>query len=233
VELGVNFIDTADAYGAAVNEEQIANALYPYQAGLIIATKGGCTRGGPGDWGRDCRPERLKRCCDESLARLRVDAIDLYQLHAVDDNVPFEEQVGALKDLQDAGKIRGVGLSNVSLQQVKQAESIVPVASVQNMYNVGSRGSEPIVEYCEQQDIAFIPYFPVGGGDIETVDALRPIANAHGATVWQVAIAWLLQRPPIMLPIPGTSSLAHLEENIAAASLRLTTDEFESLAKLG
>jgi len=229
VDLGVTFIDTAEAYGPGVNEEQIASALYPYKSDLVIATKGGTTRSGPGQWGRDCRPERLKRLCDESLARLRCDRIDLYQLHAVDTHVAFEEQIGALRDLRDAGKIRLVGLSNVSLAQVRAAEKIVPIASVQNAYNVGNRASEDVLRYCEAHAIGFIPYFPLDGGDIKTVHALEPIARAHDATVWQVALAWLLRRSPVMVPIPGTSSLSHLDENIAAAAIALSDEEYAAL----
>lgn len=229
VELGVTFIDTAEAYGPGVNEEQIAQALYPYPDDLVIATKGGPTRPGPGEWGRDCRPERLKRICDESRHRLKVECIGLYQLHAVDRNVPFEEQIGALKELRDDGKIRFVGLSNVSLAQLQAAQQIVPIASVQNEYNVVNRYSEPILKYCEEQGIVFIPYFPLDGGDIEAVSVLRPIAKLHGATVWQVALAWLLHHSSNTLPIPGTSSLQHLESNIAAASLQLGDDDYATL----
>jgi len=226
LELGVNFIDTADAYGPEVNENQIAQALYPYPPHLVIATKGGCTRSGPGEWDRDCRPERLKQCCEASLRRLKVDRIDLYQLHAVDDKVPFEEQVGALAELRDEGKIRYVGLSNVSLQQLREAEKIVPVLSVQNRYNMSYRGeSEGIIAYCEEKKIAFIPWFPLDAGDIYDNEELQTVAKQHGATVYQIAIAWLLARSSVMLPIPGTSSLAHLEENVAAGAIRLTDED--------
>ncbi|HZY97549.1 MAG TPA: aldo/keto reductase [Candidatus Cybelea sp.] len=229
VELGVNFIDTADAYGPHVNEEQIAQALYPYPPGLVIATKGGSTRPGPREWARDGRPEHLRAACEGSLGRLRLERIDVYQLHAVDPRVPLEEQVGALRELRDQGKIRYVGLSNVDLDQVQQAERIVEIASVQNNYNVGNRFSEPVLDYCEANGIAFIPYFPLDGGDIAALDVLRPIAAAHGATIFQVALAWLLHRSPAMLPIPGTSSLEHLEENVAATKLRLDAEEFGEL----
>ncbi len=232
VELGVNFIDTADAYGPHVNEEQIAEALYPYPAGLVIATKGGSTRPGPTEWGRDGRPEHLIAACEGSLRRLRLECIDLYQLHAVDPTIPLEEQIGALRRLRDAGKIRCVGLSNVNLEQLRHAERIVEIASVQNNYNVGNRASEPVLEHCEDNGMAFIPYFPLDAGDIHAVDALRPIAAAHAATVYQVALAWLLHRSPAMLPIPGTSSLEHLAENVAAAGLKLTDDEYAALERV-
>jgi pyridoxine 4-dehydrogenase len=225
VELGVNFIDTADAYGPHVNEEQIAQALQPYPADLVIATKGGSTRSGPGQWGRDGRPSHLVEACEGSLRRLRVDRIDLYQLHAVDPNVRFEEQLGALRDLRDAGKIRCIGLSNVSLEHLERAERIVEIASVQNNYNVGNRAGEAELQYCQRRGIAFIPYFPLDGGDLHTIEALRPIADAHGATIWQIGLAWLLAHSPAMLPIPGTSSLEHLEENVASAKVNLSEEE--------
>jgi aryl-alcohol dehydrogenase-like predicted oxidoreductase len=232
VELGVNFIDTADAYGPRVNEEQIAQALYPYPAGLVIATKGGSTRPGPTEWGRDGRPERLIAACEGSLRRLRLERIDLYQLHAVDPSVPLEEQVGALRKLRDDGKVRCIGLSNVNLEQLRHAERVVEIASVQNNYNVGNRSSEPVLEYCENSGIAFLPYFPLDAGDIGAVDALKPIAAAHGATIFQVALAWLLRRSPAALPIPGTSSPEHLAENIAGAGLALTEREYGSLERV-
>jgi aryl-alcohol dehydrogenase-like predicted oxidoreductase len=233
VELGVNFIDTADAYGPHVNEEQIAAALHPYPKDLVIATKGGSTRAGPGQWGRDGRPEHLKSACEGSLKRLRLDRIDLYQLHTVDPTVSLEEQVGALRDLRDEGKIRFVGLSNVDLEQLRHAERVVQIASVQNNYNVGNRFSEPVLQYCEANGIAFIPYFPLDAGDIAAMEALQPIADAHGVTVFQVALAWLLRHSPVTLPIPGTSSLQHLEENVAARSLQLTDAAYVSLEQIG
>jgi pyridoxine 4-dehydrogenase len=229
IELGVNFIDTADAYGPEVNEEQIAQALWPYPHDLVIATKGGSTRGGPGDWGRDGRPSHLKEACDASLRRLRVDRIDLYQLHAVDPRVPFDEQIGALRDLRDAGKIRYAGLSNVTLDQLRSAQRTVEIVSVQNSYNVGDRESEPIVEYCQANGLTFIPYFPLDGGDLHAIEALAPVAAAHGATIWQVGLAWLLHRSTAILPIPGTSSLEHLEENVAAEQLELSDEEYRML----
>lgn len=228
VELGCTFIDTADAYGPEVNELQIAEALHPYPQGLIIATKGGNTRPGPGQWEPDCRPERLKRCCEESLKRLRLDAIDLYQLHTVDENVPWEEQVGALKDLRDEGKIRHVGLSNVTLEELRAAEKIVPVVSVQNRYNIAYRGeSEAIIDYCERRKIVFLPWFPLGAGSdrIQDNTEVQVVAKTHGVRVPQIALAWLLHRSPMMLPIPGTSSIAHLEENVSAAAIDLSEED--------
>jgi pyridoxine 4-dehydrogenase len=202
VELGVQFIDTADAYGPQVNERQIAAALHPYPSGLVIATKGGCTRAGPGQWGRDGRPEHLRAACEQSLRRLRLDRIDLYQLHAVDRSVPFEEQIGALRELREEGKIRHVGLCNVSVAQVERARAIVPVVSVQNEYNVERRESEAVLDFCEAHGMTFIPYFPLGGGDLH-VDRVA-------------ALRWLLARSACVLPIPGTSKVAHLEENMSA-----------------
>ena len=232
IELGVNFIDTADSYGPHVNEEQIAQALYPYPAGLVIATKGGLTRSGPGEWKRCGRPAHLEEACVGSLRRLRRDCIDLYQLHAIDPEVPLEEQVGALRKLRDAGKIKHVGLSNVELEQLQRAERIVPIASVQNNYNVANRYSEPLLEYCARNGIAFIPYFPLDGGDLAALEALTPIARAHDASVWQIGLTWLLHHSEAMLPIPGTSSLAHLEENVAASRIGLTREDEAVLDRL-
>lgn len=229
LELGVNFIDTADAYGPHVNEEQIAEALYPYPADLVIATKGGLTRSGPGEWKRFGQPAHLEKACEASLRRLRLDRIDLYQLHAIDQDVPLEDQVGTVRKLRDAGKIRYVGLSNVDLEQLQRAERIVEITSVQNNYNVTNRVSEPVLEHCERKGIAFIPYFPLDGGDVTTVEALAPIAQSHHGTIWQIALAWLLGHSPVMLPIPGTSSLSHLAENVAASQLSLTAQERATL----
>lgn len=234
VELGVHFIDTADAYGPDVNEEQIASALHPYPAGVVIATKGGNTRPGPGKWEPDGRPDRLKACCEASLRRLKLDRIDLYQLHAVDEHVPFDEQVGALRDLRNEGKIRHAGLSNVSFDQLQRAQTIVPIASVQNRYNMVYRGgdNERIIDYCERNGIVFIPWFPLGAGDEQISDNMeaRIAAESHGVRVTQIALAWLLHRSEIMLPIPGTSSLQHLEENVSSTSIRFT---HEDLVRLG
>lgn len=233
-ELGVNFIDTADAYGPEVNEEEIAQALHPYPKDMVIATKGGNVRPGPGEWKPDCRPERLKACCEGSLRRLKLDRIDLYQLHTVDPNVPFEEQVGALRDLRDEGKIRHAGLSNVTLDQVRKAQEIVPIVSVQNRYNMSYRGgeSERIIEYCERNALAFLPWFPLGAGDADITGntEAQVVAKKHGVRVQQIALAWLLHRSSCVLPIPGTSSIEHLEENVAAANIGL--DE-EDLTRLG
>ena len=232
LELGVNFIDTADSYGPHVNEEQIAQALYPYPDALVVATKGGLTRSGPGEWKRDGHPEHLRKACEGSLRRLRVDRIDVYQLHAIDPDVPFEDQIGTMRELRDAGKVRHVGLSNVDLDQLKRARAIVEIVSVQNNYNVGNRTSEPVLKYCEANGIAFIPYFPLDGGDLAANQALSSLATARNTTIWQVGLAWLLRHSPAMLPIPGTSSVSHLEENLAATGLVLNDDEYHELCLL-
>lgn len=234
LELGVNFIDTADAYGPEINEEEIATALRPYPADLVIATKGGNTRPGPGKWEPDGRPQRLKQCCEASLRRLKLDRIDLYQLHTVDPNVPFEEQVGVLRDLRNEGKIRHVGLSNVTFDELRKAEKIVPIVSVQNRYNMMYRGgdNERIIDYCDEKGLAFLPWFPLAAGDMEMADntEAQVVAKAHGARMPQIALAWLLYRSKCMLPIPGTSSLEHLQENMAAANIELNEDD---LVRLG
>ncbi|MFN2448732.1 MAG: aldo/keto reductase [Candidatus Baltobacteraceae bacterium] len=233
IELGVNLIDTADAYGPEVNEEQIAQALYPYPPELVIATKGGNTRPGPGQWVADCRPQRLKECCEASLRRLRVDEIDLYQLHTVDDDVPWAEQAGALRELRDEGKIRHAGLCNVTLHQLLEAQKIVPIVSVQNRYNLAYRGeSEGIIDYCEREGLAFLPWFPLGANSSEIAGntEVQIVAKAHETTVHQIALAWLLARSPQMAPIPGTSSARHLEENMHAADIALSD---EDLTRLG
>ena len=232
VDLGVNFIDTADSYGPEVSEDLIAEALHPYPGGLVIATKGGLTRPGPGRWERDGRPEHLREACEGSLRRLRVERIDLYQLHAVDPEVPLEESVGTLSELRDEGKIGHVGLSNVDTNELSRAREIVPISSVQNRYSIGDRASEPVLEACERDGIAFIPWFPLAAGGLEAKGVISRIADAHDATPFQVALAWLLARSPVILPIPGTSSVDHLTENVAAASLRLTEDEFAELSAL-
>lgn len=226
--LQVNFIDTADSYGPNVSEDLIAEALHPYSPDLVIATKGGLTRPGPGRWEPDCRPERLKRCCDESLLRLKLDAIPLYQLHTPDPKVPFEESVGALAELRDEGKVRHVGLSNVGVEHLRRAQEIVPIVSVQNRYSVTARDSEGVLKACAEQGLGFIPWFPLDAGGI-AADVLAEIASGHDATPMQVALAWLLQHSEVMLPIPGTSSSEHLEENVAAAGLHLTHAELERL----
>src|SRR5438552_8727352 len=230
VELGVNLIDTADAYGPEVSELLIAEALHPYRGGLVIATKGGLTRPGPDDWEPNGRPDYLKGCVEKSLKRLRLERIDMYQLHTVDPKVPMEESLGALKEMQSAGKIRHVGLSNVSPEQIAPARMILPIVSVQNRYNLGDRKSEKAIDYCEKENLGFLPWFPVGGGRGVKSAALDAVSKAHGVTVYQVALAWLLQRSPVMLPIPGTSNIQHLEDNVAAAKLKLTPEEWKTLA---
>ena len=233
VELGVNLIDTADAYGPEVDELLIAEALYPYPKDLVIATKGGNTRPGPGQWVPDGRPEYLKQCVDKSLKRLRLERIDLYQLHRVDPKVPMEDSLGALKEMQDAGKIRHVGLSEVSPDEVKRARKILPIVSVQNQYNIGNRKWEDTLTYCEKESVGFMPWSPIGGSrGLKAGDALEAAAKTHGVTVVQLALAWLLHRSPIMLPIPGTSSVAHLEENVVAAKLKLTPEEWKAIDAL-
>ncbi len=230
---GVDLIDTADSYGPEVSENLIAEALRPYPDGLVIATKGGLERPGPGVWERNCRPDRLRRCCEASLKRLGLERIDLYQLHAVDPKVPIEDSVGALAELQDEGKIRHIGLCNVSVEELERAQQIVPVVSVQNRYNVADRASEDVLRACEQQQLAFLPWFPLATGDLANRgSALAEIARSHGATTAQVALAWLLAHSPVMLPIPGTSSIAHFEENFEAAQLELEDDELAALDEL-
>ena len=231
VELGANLVDTADSYGPEVNELQVAEALHPYD-GITVATKGGLTRSSErSGWPPDGRPEYLRSACEASLRRLRVERIDLYQLHRPDPTVPFEESVGALRDLRDEGQIRHVGLSNVSVAQLERAQAIVEVASVQNEYNLGNRESEDVLDACEAAGIAFLPWYPLDAGDLARPGGpVEAIARGRGATPAQVALAWLLARSPVTIPIPGTSSLAHLEENMAARELELTAAE---LALLG
>jgi len=233
VELGVNLIDTADAYGPETSELLIAEALHPYPEGLVIATKGGLTRPGPGQWVPNGRPEHLKQAVEASLKRLRLERIDLYQLHTVDPKVPMEESLGALKQMQDAGKIRHVGLSNVSTQEIERARKLLPIVSVQNRYNIEDRKTESTLVYCEKESLGFMPWFPIGGGrGLQPENALGRVAKDHGVSAIQVALAWLLERSPVMLPIPGTSSVAHLEENVAAAKLKLTAAEWKAIDAL-
>jgi Predicted oxidoreductases (related to aryl-alcohol dehydrogenases) len=233
VELGVNLIDTADAYGPETSELLIAEALYPYPKGLVIATKGGLTRPGPGEWVPDGRPEHLKQAVDGSLKRLRLERIDLYQLHTIDPKVRMEESLGAIKEMKDAGKIRHVGLSNVEPDEIERARKIVPIVSVQNRYNIEDRKSENALVYCEKNNLGFLPWFPIGGTHgLKPENALSAAAKAHGVSVFQVALAWLLERSPVMLPIPGTSSVAHLEENVAAAKLKLAPEELKAINAL-
>jgi pyridoxine 4-dehydrogenase len=229
VELGVNFIDTADSYGPNVSEELIAEALSPYPKDLVIATKGGWVRTGPGLWSHNATPEHLRKAVEGSLKRLRLDRIDLYQLHIPDPIVPLEASVGTLADLRGEGKIRLIGLSNVTREHIERARKIVPIVSVQNRYSFADREWDYVVDYCTQNGIVFIPWFPLGAGQAAK-ETVHRIAGAHGAKPLQVALAWLLQRSPLMLPIPGTSSVEHLEENMLAASLRLSEQEFRELA---
>ena len=233
VDLGVNLIDTADAYGLETSELLIAEALHPYPKGLVIATKGGLTRPGPGSWVPDCRPERLSQCVDKSLKRLKLDRIDVYQLHTVDRKVPIEESLGALKKAQDAGKIRHVGLSNVTIQEIERAKKIVPIVSIQNRYNIEDRESEGVLSYCEKEKMGFLPWAPVGGSGRGSMtrsgNPLEAEAKRHNVTAVQLALAWLLQKSPVMLPIPGTANIAHLEENMAAAKLQLSSEEMRAI----
>jgi pyridoxine 4-dehydrogenase len=235
VELGINFIDTADSYGPDVSEEIIAEALHPYPTGLVIATKGGFDRPGPGQWVENGRPEHLRSACEGSLRRLRLERIDLYQLHRIDPKVPAEDQLGTLKDLQAQGKIKHIGLSEVSVEQTQHARTIVPIVSVQNRYSVTDRGSEDVLEYCEKEKLGFIPWFPLAAGRVSGADSpISRVAARWKATPFQVALAWLLARSPVMLPIPGTSKVKHLEENVAAGELRIDANamlELDGLAR--
>jgi pyridoxine 4-dehydrogenase len=233
VDLGVDFIDTADSYGPYVSEDLIREALHPYDD-VVIATKGGLTRSGPGAWEQLARPEYLRQCVEMSLRRLDVERIDLWQLHRIDKLVDVEDSLGAVKELQDAGKIRHIGLSEVSVAEIEQARKVVDVVSVQNLYNLGNRKSEDVLQYCEQEGIGFIPWYPVAAGDLaKPGGVLDEIAQDHDATHAQLALAWLLRRSPVMLPIPGTSSVAHLEENCAAAGVSLSDEEYDALTAAG
>jgi aryl-alcohol dehydrogenase-like predicted oxidoreductase len=232
VELGVNLIDTADAYGPETDELLIAEALYPYPKGLVIATKGGQIRPGPNQWVPKGDPEYLKQCVDKSLKRLKLERIDLYQLHRVDSKVPMEDSLGALKEAQGAGKIRHIGLSEVSPEQVQRALKIVPIVTVQNRYNITDRKWDNTLAYCEREKIGFMPWAPVGGTRGMSSAALERIAKDHGISVYQLALAWLLRRSSVMLPIPGTSSLAHLEENIAARKIQFSPEEWKTIDTL-
>ena len=230
VELGVDFIDTADSYGPAVSEPLIGEALAPYTKGTVIATKGGLTRQGPDEWLPVGRPEYLTQEVEMSLRWLKLDRLDLWQLHRIDAKVPVEESLGAIKKLQEAGKIRFVGLSEVSVEEIKQARKVVEIVSVQNLYNISDRKSEAVLEYCEREGIAFIPWFPVAAGKLaQPGGKLDELAKKHGATVSQLSLAWLLHRSPVMLPIPGTSSVAHLEENLKAGDVTLSDTEWQQL----
>jgi aryl-alcohol dehydrogenase-like predicted oxidoreductase len=233
VELDVNLIDTADSYGPEVSERLIAEALYPYPDDLVIATKGGLTRSGPNQWHPNGRPEHLREACEGSLARLRLERIELYQLHRVDPNVPLEESLGALIELRDEGKIAHIGLSNVSLDQLRRARQLTAIVSVQNRYNLLDRASEDVLEACERDAIAFIPWYPLLTGKLATRDGtLAQIAQRHAATPAQISLAWLLQHSAVMLPIPGTASVAHLEENVGAAQIVLSDEDVQELDEL-
>jgi pyridoxine 4-dehydrogenase len=229
VELGVKFIDTADSYGPHISEELIAEALFPYSPGLVIATKGGWNRPGPNQWTHDATPSHLREAVEGSLKRLRLDRIDLYQLHIPDPVVSFDASVETLAGLRDEGKVRLIGLSNVTQEHIERARRIVPIVSVQNRYSFADREWDYVVDYCQSNGIAFIPWFPLGAGKVAG-EVLSRIARAHGASPTQIALAWLLRRSSIMLPIPGTSSIEHLEQNVAAASLRLAEEEYEELS---
>ncbi len=231
VEIEVNFIDTADSYGPHVSEELIAEALFPYPAGLVIATKGGWNRPGPNQWTHDATPPHLRKAVEGSLKRLRLDRIDVYQLHIPDPVVSFEASVETLAQLRNEGKIRLVALSNVTQEHIERARRIVPIVSVQNRYSFADREWDYVVDYCERNGIAFIPWFPLGAGRVAG-EVLGRIAQAHQASPTQVALAWLLRRSPIMLPIPGTSSIEHLEENVATASVGLTDEDYQMLSKV-
>jgi pyridoxine 4-dehydrogenase len=233
VDLGVNFIDTADSYGPGVSEEIIAEALYPYPEGVVVATKGGFERPGPDQWVENGRPAHLKSACEGSLRRLRLERIDLYQLHRIDSKIPMESQLGALKELQAEGKIKHIGLSEVSVRQLQDARAIVSIATVQNRYSVTDRGSEDVLEYCEQHDIVFIPWFPLAAGQLTGADSpLGRVAARKNVTPSQLALAWLLARSPVILPIPGTSTVAHVVENVAAASVGLTEDDVNAVNQI-
>ncbi len=230
VEMGVNLIDTANSYGPYVSEELIREALHPYKDGLVIATKAGLTRTGPGQWHPVGRPEYLRQELEMSLRRLGLEQIDLWQLHRIDSKVPCEEQFGLLADVLKEGKVRHIGLSEVSVEEIEAARKIVPIASVQNKYNLSDRSSEDVLDYCEREGIGFIPWFPLNTGNLAKPGSdLDKIAGAHDATPAQIALAWLLKRSPVMLPIPGTSSVAHLEDNLGGAGIELSDEEFEGL----
>jgi pyridoxine 4-dehydrogenase len=228
-ELGIDLVDTADSYGPNVSEDLIHEALHPYE-GITVATKAGQTRSGPREWAPVGRPEYLRQSLEMSLRRLELDEIPLWQLHRIDAKVPREEQFGAMKEFQDEGKVRHLGLSEVSVEEIEAAREVVEVATVQNLYNLTNRQSEDVLEYCEQEGIGFIPWFPLAAGDLAKPGGpVAEAAEAHGATTGQIALAWLLERSPVMLPIPGTGSVEHLEENVGAAEIELTDDELATL----
>lgn len=229
VELGVNFIDTADSYGPYVSEELIAEALHPYKNGLVIATKGGLERTGPDEWPQNGKPEHLKEALDGSLKRLKLDQIDLYQLHRIDPKVPFEDMMNFLKNAQQEGKIKHIGLSEVSVEDIKKAQEFIEIVSIQNMYSVDNRKWEKELKFCEENNIAFIPWFPLNGGNEEGMKKLQQLADKKSATIQQIALSWLLHHSPNILLIPGTSSVAHLEENMKTLSIELTEEEMDEL----
>jgi len=232
VERGVDLIDTADSYGPETSEALIAEALHPYPRGLVIATKGGLVRPGPERWEADCRPAHLRQACEGSLRRLNLDRIELYQLHTIDSKTALEDSVGALVELQKAGKIRHIGLSNVTVQQLARARKLAKIVSVQNRYNLSDRSHDPVVDACTREGLAFIPWYPLDAGTLARAQkSLTEICRRHHASASQIALAWLLHRSPVMVPIPGTSSLAHFEENLAAAAIRLSADEVAALAR--
>ena len=234
VELGVDFIDTADSYGPHVSERLIAEALHPYPEGLVVATKAGLERTGPGQWPVNGHPDHLREACEGSLRRLRLETIDLYQLHRIDRKYPAEDQIGTLMELREQGKIRHIGLSEVTVEQLDEARSMTPIATVQNRYNVADRAAEDVLEACEREGIGFIPWFPLNTGKLAVAGGpLDELARRHGTSPAQLALAWLLHRSPVMLPIPGTSSVAHLEENVAAAGIELSADEVRELERAG
>jgi pyridoxine 4-dehydrogenase len=226
-ELGANFFDTADSYGPHVDEELIAEALHPYPKDLVIATKGGLVRPKPGRWDEDGRPEHLKQAIDGSLKRLKLERIDLYQLHAIDPKVPLEDSLGPLVDAQSAGKIRHIGVSNLTVAELERARKVATIVSVQNEYNFGNRSSEDVLDHCEKLGIAFLPWFPLGAGDVLRTEKVKKLARQRKATAAQVAIAWLLARSPVMLPIPGTRSIEHLEQNMGALALQIRREDLE------
>jgi aryl-alcohol dehydrogenase-like predicted oxidoreductase len=233
VEAGVQLIDTADSYGPEVSENLIAEALRPYPDDLVIATKGGFERPGPGAWQPNCRPERLKRCCEQSLRRLGLERIDLYQLHTVDRRVPIEDSVHALAELQEEGKVRHIGVCNVTVEELERARSVVPVVSVQNRYNVADRASEDVLATCERDSLGFLPWYPLATGDLAAPGTkLDEVARRHSATAAQVALAWLLAHSPVALPIPGTSQIGHFDENLRAEELELSDEEIATLDAL-
>ena len=231
LELGINFIDTADSYGPYVSEELIAEALHPYPDGLVIGTKGGLLRTGPNQWPVDGSRKHLEEALNGSLKRLKLERIDLYQLHRFDDKVPAEEYLGFLREAQQAGKIRHIGLSEVSVEQIKQAQAYFDVVSVQNMYNFGQQKWNDVLSFCQASNIAFIPWYPLASGNLSAENAISAVAKRHGATDYQVALAWLLAASPVMLPIAGTSSVKHLEENVKGASITLTDEDFQDMPR--